>query len=93
MDIPAMRRTLSNPGSRWGLIFVACLLLISGLTAFAGVVPVIVFGHDEFIWLEDAWRLWRGQRPHVDFCSALGPGSFLIVWLGFLLSHALPNGI
>ena len=93
MQIPAAWTTHTAPGSRWRLIFFVALLLVCAATAFIGVVPVMVFGHDTFFLLDNGWRLWCGQRPHADYFSATGPVTYLMTWLGFLLSNASPNGI
>jgi hypothetical protein len=86
-------RKLSAGAARWRLFFVACLLLICGTTAFIGIVPTWVFGHDNFFLLDNGWRVFCGQRPHLDFYSPWGPLTFLIVALGLLISNASPNAI
>ena len=78
---------------REGVIFISCLLLICGVAAFTGVVPTIVLGHDNFLWLGNGWRVLCGQRPHVDYYSPWGPVSFLIVGLGLAISNASPNAL
>ena len=86
-------RKLGAGAKRRGLLFVVCLLLICGTAAFIGVVPTLIFGHDNFFLLGNGWRVYCGQRPHLDFYSPWGPLTYLIVELGFVLSNASPNAI
>jgi hypothetical protein len=79
--------------ARGRLLFVVCLLLICGTAAFIGIVPTRIFGHDNFLWLGNGWRVYCGQRPHVDFYSPWGPLAFLIVGLGMFVSNASPNAL
>ena len=79
-EIPSLRRP-------WIVLLVA-LAVICGVTAFIGIVPTRIYGHDVFVGLEGGWRVINGQRPHVDFVSAWGP-----VWLmerGQKSGHRLP---
>jgi len=86
-------RERRDGAARGRLLFVACLLLICGTTAFIGIVPTQIFGHDDFFWLANAWRTVCGQRPHLDFYSPWGPVMYLVVGLGMALSNASPNAI
>jgi hypothetical protein len=86
-------RKLRDGAARARLLFVVCLLLICGTTAFIGIVPTWVFGHDNFFLLGNGWRIYSGQRPHLDFYSPWGPLTYLIVGLGFVLSNASPNAL
>ena len=86
-------RKLGNGAARGRLLFVVCLLLICGTTAFIGIVPTRIFGHDNFFLLGNGWRVFCGQRPHLDFYSPWGPLTFLIVALGLFLSNASPNAL
>ena len=74
-------RKLRDGAARARLLFVVCLLLICGTTAFIGIVPTWVFGHDNFFLLGNGWRIYSGQRPHLDFYSPWGPLTYLIVGL------------
>ncbi|MGO9242188.1 MAG: hypothetical protein ACLQBJ_15410 [Bryobacteraceae bacterium] len=79
--------------SRGGLFFFVALALICGTAAFIGIVPTRVFGHDNFFFLDNGWRIVNGLRPHLDFYSPWGPVTYLIVGLGMVLSNASPNAI
>ena len=72
--------------------FVALIALCTGC-ALIGAVPTFVFGHDNFFFLENGWRVLHGLRPHLDFWSPWGPLTFLVVALGLKLSHGSPNGL
>lgn len=73
--------------------FFCCLALIIGATFFVGVVPTRIFGHDVFFLLDNGWRIVNGQSTHVDFTSAWGPVTFLIVGLGLVLSGGTADGV
>ncbi len=79
--------------SRLSLKYLVCLLIICGATAFVGAVPTRIFGHDNFFLLDNGWRIFCGQRPHIDFFSPWGPVMFLVVGLGLTLSGASANGV
>ncbi len=74
-------------------IFLSGLLLICGTTAFIGAVPTRLFGHDIFILLDNGWRVVNGQHPHIDYTSAWGPLTFLIVGLGLNISDYSADGV
>ena len=48
----------SQSNSSINIKFLVCLLLICGATAFVGVVPTKVAGHDDFFLLEHGWRIF-----------------------------------
>jgi len=73
--------------------FLILLAVICGVTAFIGVVPTLIYGYDNFLLLENGWRVLLGQRPQLDFWSSWGPVMFLVVALGLKLAKASPNGI
>jgi hypothetical protein len=75
------------------VLFIVCLLIICGATAFVGAVPTRVSGHDDFFLLDNGWRIICGQRPHLDFFSPWGPVTFLVVGMGLTLANASVNGI
>ncbi len=97
------RRVLESFLSRWmgssqsssslSVLFLVCLLIICGATAFIGAVPTRIYGHDDFFLLDNGWRIVCGQRPHLDFFSPWGPVMFLVVGMGLALSNASANGI
>ena len=74
-------------------LFVAALLAICGLTAFIGLAPVVMFGHDIFFFLDNGYRVLQGQIPHRDFQSAWGPLIYLIDAAGLRLSGLRPEGL
>jgi hypothetical protein len=73
--------------------FLVLLAVMCGVTAFIGVVPTLIYGHDNFLLLENGWRVLSGQRPQLDFWSSWGPVMFLAVAAGLKLGKASPNGI
>jgi hypothetical protein len=75
------------------LVFLAALVLISGMAAFVGIAPIRLFGHDIFFFLDNTYRVLQGQVPHRDFSSAWGPLTYLIEAAGLLLSGMRPAGI
>lgn len=67
--------------------------MICGTAVFIGAVPTRIFGHDIFFLLDNGWRVVNGQRTHIDFTSPWGPVSFLVVGIGFILSHNSVNAV
>ena len=67
--------------------FVA-VLLVSGLTAAASPIHARLYGHDIFFLLDNGWRALNGQRVHVDYASAWGPLTFLLIAGGLAVSGA-----
>lgn len=73
------------------VILVLFYLVLLGVFYYDLVLPetlyIHVMAHDNFIFLDGAYRVWSGQTPHVDFISALGflnyYGPGLIMKLGF----------
>jgi hypothetical protein len=74
----------------WPVIVLAAICL---LTAYVGVVPTLIYGHDNFFFLENGWRTLHGLKPHLDYWSPWGPVMFLIVAFGLKLANASPNAI
>src|SRR5687768_7818666 len=64
----------------------ATIIAIAILTAVAGPIHVRLYGHDSFFLLDNGWRALHGQRVHVDYSSAWGPVTFLIVAGGLVVS-------
>jgi hypothetical protein len=83
----------SRSPSRPRSTFLVSLAVICGVTVFIGAVPTLIFGHDDFLLLENGWRALFGQRPQLDFWSSWGPVIFLAMALGLKLGHGSPNGI
>ncbi|MBU5636419.1 hypothetical protein KOM00_06690 [Geomonas sp. Red69] len=64
------------------LLFLLFLVGICAAAVYIGAVPTRKFGHDIFFLLDNGWRVFTGQRPHLDFTSPWGPLSFLVVGAG-----------
>jgi hypothetical protein len=75
------------------VFYLCCLLVICVATVFIGAVPTHKFGHDTFFLLDNSWRVVNGQRTHIDYSSAWGPLTFLIISLGLKISQYTVNGI
>ncbi|TSK09038.1 MAG: hypothetical protein FPO08_07000 [Geobacter sp.] len=96
-----MRSDLTNPSrdgygagrQRRNVLFLACLGAVCAAAAYVGAVPTRKFGHDLFFLLDNGWRVFNGQRPHLDFTSPWGALSFLVVGAGMALSHGSVNAI
>ena len=58
------------------IILILFYLLLLGVFYYDLVLPEVLYihvmAHDNFIFLDGAYRVWSGQIPHVDFISALG---------------------
>src|SRR6516225_5651473 len=67
-------------------ISVGAILAISALTAATGAIHARQCGHDIFFLLDNGWRALRGQRVHIDYSSAWGPVTFLLVGAGLAVS-------
>lgn len=61
------------------------LLLILGASAIVGTPVTTGSPHDFPILLDGAWRVYRGQSPHTDFYSPLGPLPYIVGAVGFHL--------
>jgi len=72
------------------LFFFISLIALCGVTVYIGAV---IFGHDDFLELENGWHALFGQVPHLDFWSTWGPVSFLVAALGLKLGHQSANGL
>ena len=73
--------------------FLALLAAICGVTALIGAVPTLIYGHDDFLLLENGWRVLNGLRPQLDFWSPWGPAMFLAMALGLKVGNNSPDGI
>lgn len=96
-----MRCDLTNPPSegcgaveiRRAILFLACLCAVCAAAAYVGAVPTRKFGHDLFFLLDNGWRVFTGQRPHIDFTSPWGALSFLVVGAGMAVSDGSVHAI
>jgi hypothetical protein len=64
------------------------VLLISALTAVSSPIHARLYGHDIFFLLDNGWRALHGQRVHLDYSSAWGPVTFLLIAGGLAVSGA-----
>lgn len=74
----------------------ALVLLILGLClmrAYVGLWDLHVYAPDAFAALDGGWRVINGQRPHLDFYTALGPLSYLATAFGFVLARGTAAGL
>jgi hypothetical protein len=71
---------------RHRIIAIVVVLLAGALTAATGAIHVRIYGHDIFFLLDNGWRALHGQRVHVDYTSAWGPLTFLLVAAGLAVS-------
>ena len=60
--------------------------MLVGLALFAAPHPIHRWLLDSFIFLDGGWRILNGQRPYLDFPSALGPVIFQLTAFGMVLS-------
>jgi len=65
---------------------VGAVLLVAALTVATGAIHARIYGHDIFFLLDNGWRALHGQRVHVDYSSAFGPLTFLLVAAGLAVS-------
>jgi hypothetical protein len=65
---------------------VGAVLLVGALTVAIGAIHARLYGHDIFFLLDNGWRALHGQRVHVDYSSAWGPLTFLLVAAGLAVS-------
>jgi hypothetical protein len=84
---------LDKGASKLRLFFFVTLVVVCAVTAFTGAVPTLVDGHDDFFFLENGWRAFNGQVPHLDFWSPWGPLTYLITALGLKLGHESANAL
>jgi len=74
-------------GNGW-LASTGVVLLISALTAATSPIHARLYGHDIFFLLDNGWRALHGQRVHLDYSSAWGPLTFLLIAGGLAVSGA-----
>lgn len=70
--------------SLYGSIAVTCA--VAALMLWTGPNPLRATGHDLLLPLDAAWRVSKGQVPHNDFYSPLGPAFsyWAALWMGLL---------
>src|SRR5947209_18349739 len=69
------------------LCLIGTMILICAARALIGLKATSVFTHDAFMFLDGAWRMMNGQRPHIDFYSHLGVLTYAPTVLGLWLSR------
>ncbi|MCP5114535.1 MAG: hypothetical protein GY953_27215, partial [bacterium] len=67
--------------------------LIILATLYLGALHQRMWGEDVFIFLDGAWRILNGQRPHADFYTGLGPISYLVFAFGISLTDLDASGL
>jgi hypothetical protein len=77
----------------WDIGCIAVMAAICATRAAYHGLPVLIHANDNMIALDGGWRVLSGQRPHVDFYSALGPISSMITAFGLALDHHAVQGI
>lgn len=83
-----------NGSSRYKAYFAATLAFICSLTLYVGFPHSLSsYGHDSFFFLDNAYRVLRGQIPYADFSTAFGPLIFQIHASGLALSSESPDGL
>ncbi len=68
------------------IMSVAAVLLTGATAAAIGAIHARLYGHDIFFLLDNGWRTLHGQRVHVDYSSAWGPLTFLLIAAGLAVS-------
>ena len=75
-------------------VFAGLMIAVACAITFAlGMPHATIYGHDVFIMLDGAWRVLKGQIPHVDFYSAHGPLDWLLWALGLRLAQGRVEGL
>ncbi len=84
-----------EPASGWRrhFVFLGPAALLLAAVAYIGAVRTHTCGHDVILTLDDAWRVLCGQRPHVDYFSALGPVYQLLSAAGLALAGLRSEGV
>ena len=84
-----------EPAGRWKkhLLYLAPAAALVAATVYVGAVRTHACGHDIIQFLDGAWRVLNGQRPHVDFYSPLGSVMYLVTAAGLALAGLRVEGI
>ena len=83
-------RFWSYPLLRWRwsrTLLIFTVFALCAVRACLGLVDSRQYSHDAFMFLDGAWRMLNGQRPHIDFYSHLGFLTYLPTLIGLKLSH------
>lgn len=81
----------SSPRARKAAFSALLLFVLAGTSVIVslGAAHQEEFGHDLGIFLDGAWRVLQGQRPHVDFHTPIGPLTPLL--FAFAMKVATPT--
>jgi len=83
----------SSSRRRWEI---GCLIVIAAIclarACYRGL-PIVTGAIDLTVALDGGWRVLNGQRPHVDYYSALGPISQFITAFGLALANHAVRGL
>src|SRR3954447_6601867 len=82
-----------EPNHRVDLILLVIVGILIGIQVWLGALPTGVFGHDQFTYLDGAWRVACGQTPHVDFHILYGVLLWKPLQWGLWLSNYDVRGI
>src|ERR1039458_8203493 len=69
--------------------FAAALAATCGAAIYVGAPPAYRFPEDYGQFLDGAWRLLNGQRPHIDFYSPYGVFVYVPTAMGLALTHSV----
>ena len=71
----------------------AAIALICLARVYCGLHLISYYTHDLFTFIDGAWRMFNGQRPHVDFYSGLGFLTYVQTELGLMVANWRAEGI
>lgn len=79
-----------SPWARRTAVICLTLLVALGMTLLivGGPTPQKANANDTFLLLDSGWRIFSGQRPHIDFYEPLGLGSSVPVVVGMWVAGA-----
>lgn len=81
---------ISENWSQWvSLGLIVLFAVVMGLEIWELSDPLFPDFADHAIWLDVAFRVYKGQIPHLDFTSTIGPG--IPLFLGFALKLLGPS--
>lgn len=98
---PLLEKLLATWHCEHGVVFVSARelggflspLCVGCVTGLIGAPTVAMGGASALVLLDGAWRLANGQRPHIDFYSALGPVWFLPASWGLHIFNNNVDGV
>ncbi len=81
------------PTKLWWIGVLVAPFVICVTRAYIGLTGIHIYTHDVFVFLDGAWRVLNGQRPHNDFYTPLGPIVYLQGAGGLMLSGGGAEGL